>query len=111
MADSAGNRTVQPTDARFVCREDFVLIRLVDTGRVGRVAVPQISSQGKRLIVVAIGPKVENLKVGDSVLSIGQVGVDAAQLPNDNDLFITKQSNIALIIKDVQMTPESGGEY
>jgi len=83
----------------YICRNDFVLLRLVDKGRVGTIITPQSAAQGKERIVVSIGSKVENLAVGDSVFIIGTLGEDVVQLPNHSDLFITKEANVVLVVR------------
>lgn len=82
----------------YRCRSDFVLFRLVDRGSVGSIATPQISQQGKERIVLAIGPDVEDLNVGDRVLVIGSVGSDVVPLPNESGIYMTRQANVALVV-------------
>ena len=100
MSDIAGRKT--PMNLKFVPRNDFVLFRLVDRQMVRGVYVPQVSAQGKERVIEAIGPKVEDLKVGDKVFVIGEVGVDVVALPNDKDLYLTKQINVVLVVEEVQ---------
>jgi len=93
---------------QYIPRGDIVLFRVVDRGKVGRVHIPQISKQGKERIVEAVGPDVVGLSVGERVMVIGTVGQDVVELPNEQGLFITKQSNVVLIIKDVEDQPDAG---
>lgn len=89
-------------------RNDFVLVRIVTLGKSpGGVVIPDIAKEGKRLVVEGVGPKVENLKVGDVVECIGTVGQDLAKLPNDRDLFVTRESNVVLV---VEFTPVEKGK-
>lgn len=85
---------------KYLPRNEFILFRFVDKGHLRTLAMPGIASQGKERVVVAVGPNVEGLKVGDKVLVIGEIGVDVIPLPNDNKLFLTKQQNVALIIEE-----------
>lgn len=82
---------------KFACRNDFVLFRMIDRGHVRGVAMPNIAQQGKERLVVAIGPKVEGLKVGDKVLVIGSVGQDVVQVPSETQLYMTREANVALV--------------
>ena len=85
----------------LIPRNSYVVLQLVQVDESeGGVAVPQISAEAKRWFVVAIGPKVENLKVGDQVEAMGTVGEDIARLPGhyDKGLYITKEANILLVI-------------
>jgi len=83
----------------YVPRNDFVVVRLIDLGKsAAGVIIPSISREGKEMRVVAIGDKVENLKIGDSVL-ISQ-SVDTFPLPNEKDLFAVKQDCIAVVISE-----------
>lgn len=65
----------------------------------GGVVIPDISTHGKQRVIVAVGPKVEDLKAGDRVFIIGTPGQDFSQLPNFQDLFITRQENVVLVDK------------
>ena len=85
---------------KYRCRNDFVLFKLVDRGTVRGVHVPQVSAQGKERIVMDIGPDVEDLDVGYKVMVIGTVGMDVVQLPNETNLFLTKQANVTLIVEE-----------
>ena len=86
---------------RYRPRGEFVVFRLVDLGHLRGIAIPGISAQAKDRIVVACGPEVKDLEPGDSILIIGEVGQDVAPLPNEQDLYVTKQSNIILVVEPV----------
>ena len=91
----------------FRPRNDFVLIKIVDVGESpGGVAIPQISVQGKEFHVVATGPKVFDLHVGDQVLMVGKQGIDYYPLPNSIDLLVIKQEHVVLITRE---TPDFYG--
>ena len=81
-------------------RNDLVLSRVVDTGEQRGILMPQQSIQGKRYLVEAIGPKVEDLQVGDWVFMTGQQKVDWDMLPFSNDLLTIRQENIILVVED-----------
>lgn len=81
-------------------RNDFVLVRVIDLGQLRGIHVPNISVEGKKYVVEAMGDAVKNLKVGDSVLMTGTVGVDWATLPGLSDLLIIKEANIVLVIEE-----------
>jgi len=92
---------------RYLPRNDFVLFRLVNVGlSAGGVVIPDVSRQGKERIVVAMGPDVEDLKIGDRILVIGEVGHDVVELPatmkDAKGLFLTKQQNVVLVCQDVE---------
>lgn len=87
---------------KYECREDFVLIQ-IQQGPQKLIAFPQQSREGKRNVVLAKGPKVENLEIGDRVQSLGspdQQGVTYVFLPGRNDLFVTRQSNVCIVERD-----------
>jgi len=78
-------------------RNDYVIFRMVDTGvSPGGVAVPEISIQGKQFFVVATGPKVEGLDIGEEVLMTGREGFDYFPLPNTKGMFLTQEKNVVL---------------
>ena len=81
-------------------RNDFVIWRLVDKGMVGKLHVPEASAQGKERIVVAVGPDIKDLKVGDKIYVIGQVGADVIGMPDESNLYICKQANVILIVEE-----------
>ena len=85
----------------FKPRNDFALIRVTQLGSVGGIAVPDTAVQGKQFTVEAVGPKVEDLMVGDKVLMVGsqQTG-DWSFLPNHRDLIIIREANIVLVYGD-----------
>jgi len=89
------------TEVKFRPRNDFVLVKIIDLGvNEAGIAMPQMSIQGKRFEVVAIGPDVEDLHVGESVLMIGQVGDNYYPLPNSKDLLVIRQENVVLIFEE-----------
>lgn len=82
-------------------RNDYVVFKRVTIGHTPTgIAVGSSSQEGFRHYVIAIGPKVEGLDVGDEIQAIGKIGEDYAPLPNTKDLYIIKEQNIVLIYKD-----------
>ena len=90
------------TIVTFYPRNDFVVFKFIDKGRLRGIEMPQISAQAKERVVVAMGPKVEDLKIGDKVMVIGKVGEDVIALPNDSSLFLTRQANVTLIVVETE---------
>lgn len=84
----------------YRCRNDFVLIRVINKGKAHGLAMPDKSAEGKERIVEAIGPKVEDLKVGDKVFVIGTNNQDVIALPGEVSLFLTREANVVLIVED-----------
>ena len=90
--------TVKGNDTIYQCREDFVLIRIVNRGvSAGGVAYADVSPDGKDHFVVSVGPKAEDVQPGDRVMSIAQQG-SFVFLPNTRDLYVTRASNIAIVL-------------
>lgn len=81
-------------------RNDFVLFRIVNLGAIRKIAMPDQAVQGKERIVVAVGPKVEGLAVGDKVYVIGSMGQDVIPFPGERDLYLTKEANVALVERE-----------
>ncbi len=78
-------------------RGDFVIIRVVPRGETpGGIAVSESSLEGQDHIVVAKGPKVEDLEVGDVVMMTGQKNVDWSMIPKQKALLIIRESNVVL---------------
>ena len=99
-------RTNLPLEKKIVLRprNDFVLLRVTDKGITpGGLALPDTAAQGKVIVVVAVGEKVEGLKEGDRVLAIGAVGEDLvglpSYLPNSRGLVMTRQQNVILVLE------------
>ena len=40
-----------------------------------------------------------NLAVGDEVLVAGQLNIDAAPIPGEKDLYITRSDNVATVVR------------
>ena len=79
-------------------RGSFVLIKVVEKGMAGKLALPQQSAAGKELHVVSVGPDVKDLKRGDIVFAIGQKGIDLVFLPSSTSHFVIRESNVVLVI-------------
>ena len=79
-------------------RNDYVILRLsnIDKTAAG-VVIPKANTEGRVWTVVAIGPKVDDLKPGDVVNPMGEVGQDIAMLPRERDLYLTKEANILMV--------------
>lgn len=90
LRDGAGDH------AGITPRNDFVLVRICDLGMVRGVAMPEQAIHGKEFVVVAYGPDVKDLAIGDKVQMIGKMGEDYAPLPSHRDLIVIKQANIIL---------------
>ncbi len=87
----------------YIPRGEYVLLRLelADVSK-GGVALPERSGEAHRWIVKEVGDEVEDLRPGMRVQLMGEVGQDIARVPGDEKLYITKQSNILLIVKEEQ---------
>jgi len=79
-------------------RNDIVVIKVVDKGKVRGIAMPDVAQEGKERIILAVGPKVEDLKVGDKVLVIGTPGQDLVRIPGELNLFLTKEVNVLVVV-------------
>lgn len=81
-------------------RNDMVVIRevLVDKSP-GGVVMPQKSAEGKKIVVEAVGPKVEGLRPGDRVILVGsRENGDWSFLPGEPALAITRQENLVAVV-------------
>ncbi len=88
------------TRVSYQPRGDFILYRQVDRGFVRGIAVPSLSAQGKDNIIIAVGSEVKDLTPGDKVLIVGTEG-SMARLPNEQDLYLTRQSNAVCVVHEV----------
>lgn len=84
---------------KFRPRNENVLIRVRDLGKFKGIAMPDSAVQGKEYVIEAIGPKVEDLYVGDKVFMIGEFRADYDYLPHTKDLLLIHQRNVALVIE------------
>ena len=91
-----GARKKEPN---FRPRNDIVILRTVPRGEsVGGVQLPTTSKEGNRHIVVAIGPKVEGLKVGDEVVPGGPTTkAEFYPIPGCSDLSAINQEYCMLV--------------
>lgn len=82
----------------YRCRNDFVLVRVVDLGKTeSGIALPNMAMQGKEFHVVSVGPKVQDLHVGDKVFMIGTKNSHYFELPQSKDLIIIKEEYAVLV--------------
>lgn len=81
---------------KYIPRGDLVLIKQENPGKVRGLHMPDVAAEGKRLVIVALGPEVKEgtLKVGDVVYAVGTPGEDLVRIPGESSLFLTKQANI-----------------
>ena len=89
---------------KYLPRNDFVLVKKTVWGQTpSGIAVSQFSTEGVEYRVLAKGPKVEKLEIGDKVLFLG--GPDDGngayvRVPNEKDLLLMKEGNIILVLED-----------
>jgi NADPH:quinone reductase-like Zn-dependent oxidoreductase len=84
-------------------RGKFVLLKITDVSKISedsKIIAPQSSQLGKEYRVIAVGPKVEDLEVGDKVLVTGKIGTGWDFLPNSRELIIADEG--ILIVRFVQ---------
>lgn len=79
-------------------RNDYVLVEIIEVGETDSgIALPQISIEGKEFHIRAIGPKVEDLTVGDKVLMKGRQGAEYYPLPGSNKLLVIQEQHVVLV--------------
>ena len=81
---------------KYRMRNNFVLIRVVDTGKVGSVLTPQKSAEGKTYYIEEFGDKVQGLAKGDQIFMLAAPG-SAMFVPGSTELFFTQEENVVLI--------------
>ena len=82
-------------------RGDFLLCKIIQQEKVGSLAMPQQSQEGKRFIVVGIGEKVKDIRVGERVILVASPGEGSYYpIPNSSGLFVIKQDFAALVVED-----------
>lgn len=80
-------------------RNDVILLKTIDGIKSeGGVIMPDVSAEGKANFIVAVGPKVEDLKFGDRVLIIGAMNETVVQLPRERGVYATRETNCLLAI-------------
>jgi co-chaperonin GroES (HSP10) len=88
-------------NATYRPRNDFVVLEIVKRGKSrGGVVLPEKSRESTTTFVVAVGPKVEDLEVGDQVLAIGTPNQDIISLPREKDVVVTREANCILVVTD-----------
>lgn len=81
-------------------RNDYVVFKRHQRGTTLKgIHMPDKSLEGIDHVVIAIGPKVEKLAIGDKVLILGKLGEDYGELPNQKGLYLTKCNNVAVIFE------------
>jgi hypothetical protein len=82
-------------------RNDFVVVRVStqDTNFAG-IALPQISASAKQFHIVAFGPDVKDLSIGDRIIIVAKQGEgDYYPIPQSKDLIVLRQAYIALVVE------------
>jgi hypothetical protein len=93
---------------KYIARNETVLIRIVIKESERGVMLPQNAEEGSEYIVVGMGPKVEQLKIGDKVRMYGQKGIDWDYMPNTGKAMLSiPQKNIPYI--EGNIIEENGG--
>lgn len=92
-----GARKKEPT---FRPRNDIVILRTIPRGEsVGGVQLPTTSKEGMRHIVVAMGPKVEGLEIGNEVVPGGPTTkAEFYPIPGCLDLCAINQEYCMLVV-------------
>lgn len=90
---------------RYHPRNDWVLVKVGPRRKIRGLEMPEKSIEGKLFTVQAVGPQVQTLKVGDSVLMGGVLNETYYQVPGTPDLIVIKQDLVILV-----MSPENGEE-
>ena len=87
----------------YLPRNDFVILRLeiLSENKQG-LAIPSKSDEAHKWSIHAVGPDVKDLNPGDVVQAMGTQGEDLARLPREKDLWITKQANILLVVRETE---------
>lgn len=94
LCDKVRDNTTDATG--MLPRGDNVIVRVVQHGAHKGLAMPDKAQEGKEYVVVGMGPKVEELEIGDKVLMAGTQGVDWDYLPGCKDLLALKQGNVLI---------------
>ena len=82
-------------------RGDFLLCRIVTIDKVGSLAMPQSSQEGRKFIVVGTGEKVKDVRVGERIIIAANPGEGSYYpIPNSNGLFVIKAEFAALVVED-----------
>jgi hypothetical protein len=83
-------------------RNNMVVCQRVPRGETASgISVPTESAEGHRWYVVAIGPQVEDLEIGDEVLVGGVPGTHYGQIPTEKHLWMVNEVNcLAVVGKD-----------
>ncbi len=81
-------------------RGDFVLFRVTRRDIVAGLAIPQQSEQSIVRTIVAYGPDVKDLNIGDKVLVCGTIGDSVVAIPNEKDLLLTRSSNVLVVLEE-----------
>lgn len=84
----------------YKVRNDFVIVKVTTTNVVGNIRVSDNAQEGKVYTIVAFGPRVENMAVGDRVTLWADQNTVFFQIPGERDLVIIKEANISSVIRD-----------
>jgi NADPH:quinone reductase-like Zn-dependent oxidoreductase len=92
-------------DYTYAPRNDFVIVKVSKIKNVAGLAMPDIAKESEIYHVVAVGPKVEDLKVGDQVIMVGVPNQTIVAVHYSKNLLITRETNVTAVL-----TERKGGE-
>ena len=88
-------------ELKYRVRGDFLLCRIVVQDKVGSLAMPQSSQEGRKYIIVGIGEKVNDICIGEQIIIAANPGEGSYYaIPNSNGLFLIKAEFAALVVED-----------
>jgi hypothetical protein len=87
-------------------RNDFVVVKMTNNPYAGRIAVSQNSPEAFRFHVIAIGPQVTGLDVGNRVYMMGSLKVDYDFMPGTKDLIQIREKMITVIVEGDEEQPQ-----
>lgn len=87
-------------DFEYLPRNDFVIIRRQKRAIVRGLLMPEQSAEGVDFFVYAVGPDVKDIKPGDQVMIMGQMGKDEMYpVPGEPQLVVVQQRVITYTIR------------
>jgi hypothetical protein len=90
--------TIRNPEKKYRPRNDMVLLLVTDRDlSKGGVALPNVSAESRCVTVVAVGPKVLDLRPGTEV-QVAATEVGHSVIGEEN-LFLTKESNVLLVVE------------
>lgn len=89
-------------------RKNYVIVKVVKSGNVGRICVPDAAEEGKHYLIQGIGPDVTDLEVGDRVVLFADNDTTFFNIPGERDLVVIRENYVSAVVSVLNEETSNG---